>query len=209
MGRGGGAAAGGDLLTSQHRGVEGDESGYCELPGDAAAAAVIPRATVPQQHPSPHRHTPPRGTHTHPTAPGSAVVSGGPGRGAPPSDSSAPGRPGAGEVWEARSLRPLGRWACALFYSACSLPAAAAVASGGWGSARRGSPGCQLGRSCLPSPSAAGHGRGERWEAERSAGAEGASRGLGIRRLCTTRGRWRSRQPVGAHMYADRCAGAR
>lgn len=65
MGRGGGAAAGGDLLTSQHRGVEGDESGYCELPGDAAATAVIPRATVPQQHPSPtEAHTPKR--HAHP-----------------------------------------------------------------------------------------------------------------------------------------------
>lgn len=60
MGRGGGAEAGGDLLTSQQRGVEGDESGYCELPGDAAAAALIPRATVPQQHPSRHRHTPPK-----------------------------------------------------------------------------------------------------------------------------------------------------
>lgn len=59
MRRGGGAEAGGDLLTSQQRGVEGDESGYCELPGDAAAAAVIPRATVPQQHPSPTlAHTP-------------------------------------------------------------------------------------------------------------------------------------------------------
>lgn len=65
MGRGGGAEAGGDLLTSQQRGVEGDESGYCELPGDAAAAAVIPRATVPQQHPSRHRHTPPK-RHAHP-----------------------------------------------------------------------------------------------------------------------------------------------
>lgn len=65
MGRGGGAAAGGDLLTSQHRGVEGDESGYCELPGDAAATAVIPRATVPQQHPSQtEAHTPKR--HAHP-----------------------------------------------------------------------------------------------------------------------------------------------
>lgn len=51
MGRGGGAEAGGDLLTSQQRGVEGDESGYCELPGDAAAAAVRRRATVlPQPH---------------------------------------------------------------------------------------------------------------------------------------------------------------
>lgn len=59
MGRGGGAAAGGDLLTSQQRGVEGDESGYCELPGDAAAAAVIPRATVPSNTLPRHRHTPP------------------------------------------------------------------------------------------------------------------------------------------------------
>lgn len=77
MRRGGGAEAGGDLLTSQQRGVEGDESGYCELPGDAAAAAVIPRATVPQQHPPLTRaHTPPpRGTHTHPTAPGLVVPS--------------------------------------------------------------------------------------------------------------------------------------
>lgn len=67
MGHGGGAEAGGDLLTSQQRGVEGDESGYCELPGDAAAAAVIPRATVLQQHPSPtlaHPLSPQR--HAHP-----------------------------------------------------------------------------------------------------------------------------------------------
>lgn len=74
MGRGGGAEAGGDLLTSQQRGVEGDESGYCELPGDAAAAAVIPRATVLQQPRSRHWHTP-GGTHAHPAAPGVAAVS--------------------------------------------------------------------------------------------------------------------------------------
>ena len=89
------------------------------------------------------------------------------------------GAPGLERSGGARSLRPLGRWASALFYSACSLPAAAAVATGGWGSARSGSLGCQLGRSCVPNPSAPGHGRGERWGAERSAGAEGTSRGLG------------------------------
>ena len=78
------------------------------------------------------------------------MVSGEPGRGAPASDSRAPGRPGAGEVWGARSLRPLGRWACALFYSACSLPAAAAVASGGWGLLEGGAPAVSLGAAASP-----------------------------------------------------------
>lgn len=53
MRRGGGATAGGDLLTSRQRGVEGDESGYCELPG---AAALI----LEQQFPS---NTPPGSAH--------------------------------------------------------------------------------------------------------------------------------------------------
>ena len=91
-----------------------------------------------------------------------------------------PGAPGLERSGGARSLRPLDRWASALFYSACSLPAAAAVAAGGWGSAGRGSPGCQLGRSCLPNPSTPGHSRGERWGPERSAGPGATNGGLGI-----------------------------
>lgn len=112
MGRGGGAEAGGDLLTSQQRGVEGDESGYCELPGDAAAAAVIPRATVLQQPRSPtlahpRRHARP----PHSARRGSGEL-GGRGGARCPGRASAEA-PGVAEVWGARSLRPLGRWACA------------------------------------------------------------------------------------------------
>lgn len=108
----------------------------------------------------------------------------------------------------AHSLRPLDRWAYARFRSACSLPAAAAAAAASWGRVEGGAPACQLGLNCLPNLSTPGHGGGERWGLSGLRGLR-TERRVGDHEALYRGGSAGVPGAVGAHMYADRCAGAR